>query len=61
MKNDKHHSKTLGQKNKTAVEYIRSDYLLRLDTWKLQQEGEEPGPLLGKGYNVPWSVIYEPR
>ncbi|KAI8580564.1 hypothetical protein K450DRAFT_236231 [Umbelopsis ramanniana AG] len=61
IKNTKHHTKTLGLQNKTAVEYIRSDYLLRLDTWKVQQEGEEPGPLLGIGYNVPWSVIYEPR
>ncbi|CAO3681080.1 unnamed protein product [Umbelopsis ramanniana] len=45
-KNIKYHPKTLGLQNKTAVEYIRSDYLLRLDTWKLQKEGEEPGPLL---------------
>ncbi|KAI9287426.1 hypothetical protein BC943DRAFT_319765 [Umbelopsis sp. AD052] len=61
LKSTKHHAKTFGLQNKTAVEYIRSDYLLRLDTWKVQQEGEEPGPLLGIGYNVPWSVIYEPR
>jgi hypothetical protein len=61
IKNAKHHAKTFGQKNKIAVQYVRSDYLLRLDTWKVQQEGEEPGPLLGIGYNVPWSVNYEPR
>jgi hypothetical protein len=51
---DKRYTKVFGIDDKVGVEFVRSDYLLRLDTWKVQTEGEESGPQLGRGFNVPW-------
>jgi hypothetical protein len=50
----KRYSKVFGANGKSAIEFVRSDYLLRLDTWKVQAKGEESGPQLGRGFNVPW-------
>ncbi|KAF7726747.1 hypothetical protein EC973_008435, partial [Apophysomyces ossiformis] len=37
-----------------AVAYLRSDYLLRLDDFKLIVPFEDEGDQLGKGHNFPW-------
>lgn len=51
---DKRYTKVFGKEDKVGVEFVRSDYLLRLDTWKVQAEHEDSGPQLGRGFNVPW-------
>ncbi|KAG0190866.1 hypothetical protein DFQ28_001414 [Apophysomyces sp. BC1034] len=37
-----------------AVAYLRSDYLLRLDDFKMISPFEDEGDQLGKGHNFPW-------
>ncbi|KAG1449967.1 hypothetical protein G6F56_008485 [Rhizopus delemar] len=44
----------IGDENKTALAYIRSDYLVRLDDFKLMEPFDETGRLLGSGENYPW-------
>ncbi|KAI8988872.1 GDSL/SGNH-like acyl-esterase family found in Pmr5 and Cas1p-domain-containing protein [Pilobolus umbonatus] len=41
--------------NKTAVAYLRSDYLLRLDDFKIIGPHEASGNQLGTGENNPWA------
>ncbi|KAI9313118.1 GDSL/SGNH-like acyl-esterase family found in Pmr5 and Cas1p-domain-containing protein [Dichotomocladium elegans] len=51
---------TLVHRNKLQVEgavtlaYLRTDYLVRLDDFKLMQPNDPEGYLIGKGNNFPW-------
>lgn len=45
---------TIIKDNKTIIEWVRSDYLVRLDDFKLLDEGDEPGYLIGRSKNLPW-------
>lgn len=40
----------------SSLAYIRSDYLLRLDDYKIISPFEETGSQLGSGNNYPWYV-----
>lgn len=46
----------VGTGSMAAVAYVRSDYLVRLDDFKVLQPFEEEGSMLGKGHNFPWYV-----
>lgn len=41
-------------KDKSSLAYIRSDYLLRLNDYKLISPFEDVGSQLGRGENYPW-------
>jgi DNA polymerase phi len=40
--------------NQVALAYVRSDYLIRIDDYKLIEPYEKEGTLLGSGENHPW-------
>lgn len=42
----------------SSIAYIRSDYLIRLDDYKMIGPFEEAGSQLGNGENYPWYVQY---
>ncbi|RCH86366.1 hypothetical protein CU097_002252 [Rhizopus azygosporus] len=44
----------IGDANKTAVAYIRSDYLLRVNDFKVMEPFDSAGAQLGSGENHPW-------
>ncbi|KAG1145061.1 hypothetical protein G6F37_005816 [Rhizopus arrhizus] len=44
----------IGNENSTALAYIRSDYLLRLDDFKIMEPFDSNGVQLGSGENYPW-------
>lgn len=44
----------IGNENSTALAYIRSDYLLRLDDFKIMEPFDSNGAQLGSGENYPW-------
>lgn len=41
-------------KDTSSLAYIRSDYLLRLDDYKIVSPFEQVGSQLGRGENYPW-------
>ncbi|KAI9246187.1 DNA polymerase phi-domain-containing protein [Sporodiniella umbellata] len=44
----------IGNNSTTAMAYIRSDYLIRLDDFKIMESFDEAGTILGSGENHPW-------
>jgi hypothetical protein len=49
--------RTLDTKDTASMAYIRSDYLLRLDDYKMISPFETVGTQLGRGENYPWYDI----
>ncbi|KAI8069161.1 GDSL/SGNH-like acyl-esterase family found in Pmr5 and Cas1p-domain-containing protein [Gongronella butleri] len=48
------HPRMAGQPGAVSLAYLRSDYLVRLDDFKLMDPFDNEGYLIGKGSNFPW-------
>lgn len=48
------HKDKLQVEGAVSLAYLRSDYLVRLDDFKLMEPNDDEGYLIGKGSNFPW-------
>ncbi|ORZ08723.1 GDSL/SGNH-like acyl-esterase family found in Pmr5 and Cas1p-domain-containing protein [Absidia repens] len=48
------HPSRVQEQGAVSLAYLRSDYLVRLDDFKIMEPFDEEGYLIGKGSNFPW-------
>lgn len=48
------HTSRQNEEQAVSLAYLRSDYLVRLDDFKIMEPFDEEGYLIGKGSNFPW-------